>query len=198
MHAARAVASGESGASLLSTASSGGPREVLLPPLVSLALPAHGCLAVSACSQCVLPYLHGAGSLAAPVATLPQGPRSLQSQPRRQPQVPRHCGYPGAERLLPLRVTHRLRLFLSPSSLGPFPLPVPEGRAAWRKFPQMGRNVTSPEYVPRGLSKLSQALALTPSGLRLPCMWLHLEAWTTAVPALGGPTPRHRLGQGCL
>lgn len=50
----------------------------------------------------------------------------------------------------------------------------------------MGRNVTSLEYVPRGLSKPSQALALTPSGLRLLCVQLHLEAWTTAVPVLGG------------
>lgn len=50
----------------------------------------------------------------------------------------------------------------------------------------MERNVTSLEYVPRGLSELSQALAFTPSGIQSPCVQPHLEAWTTAIPALRG------------
>lgn len=59
----------------------------------------------------------------------------------------------------------------------------------------MGRNVTSLEYVPRGLSKPSQALALTPSGLRLSvcsCTWR-----LGPLPSLpcGGPFPATGWGQ---
>lgn len=81
--------------------SAGRPWEVPLLPLVGLALPAHGCLAAQACSQRARPHLHQAGSPAAPVATLPQGPRSLQPWPHRRPQVPRRYGYRGVERLPP-------------------------------------------------------------------------------------------------
>lgn len=49
----------------------------------------------------------------------------------------------------------------------------------------MERNVTSLEYVSRGVFKLSQALAFTPSGIQSPCVQPHLEAWTTAIPTLG-------------
>lgn len=46
----------------------------------------------------------------------------------------------------------------------------------------MERNVTSLDTVPGGLSKQSQAVAFSLSGLPPPCVWLYLEAGTTAVP----------------
>ena len=52
----------------------------------------------------------------------------------------------------------------------------------------MERNVTSLDCVPGGLSKQSQAVAFSLSGLRPPCVWLYLEAGTTAVPHLCHPS----------
>lgn len=61
----------------------------------------------------------------------------------------------------------------------------------------MERNVTSLDSVPGGLSKRSQAVAFSLSGLPPPCVWLYLEAGTTAVPHPCHPSrpPGSRINQ---
>lgn len=133
-----------------------------------------------------LPPSAGGRHLAA-LAPSPRGPGP--SALARWLQAPKRCAYPGTGRPLPWRVTHRLRLFLSTSSPGPFPLPVGEGRPAWRKLPQMARNVTSLEYVPRGLAQPSQALAFTAAGLG-PLRAAAPGGLDRSVPAPGHRSPR--------
>lgn len=99
--AAPASASREPGASLLSMAGSGEAVGGAAPASGQFSFARSwlpGCVGVF--TVCPPPLAWGRWS-SCPCGHPPPGPRSLRSQPCRWLQVPRRCGYPGAERLLP-------------------------------------------------------------------------------------------------
>lgn len=62
----------------------------------------------------------------------------------------------------------------------------------------MQRNVTSLEHAPWGLSKQAQAVTFSLAGLCAPCVWPHLEAWTTATPSKLPPQRNPPVQGSCL
>lgn len=96
----------------------------------------------------------------------------------------------------PRCMTHRLRLFLSPSSLGPFPPSCSRGQSCLEEASPDGEECDLLGICPQGAVQAIPGLGLDSIWPPPVCVQLHLEAWTTAVPALWGPVPRHRLGPG--